>query len=108
MSFFANLCSVAAKFLHRSSSGADLEAELRSHIEHRADDQAEDHENPRDRQPYAGRLGLRLGVRRLVLRGIGHQHGGTVGDLDGSSVEQPRIFRLLMNRSAGAVDQIPD
>jgi predicted permease len=38
MSFFANLCSVAAKFLHRSSSGADLEAELRSHIEHRADD----------------------------------------------------------------------
>ena len=30
--------SLAAKFLHRSQTNADLEEELRSHIQHRADD----------------------------------------------------------------------
>ncbi len=38
MKFLAYLRSLAAKFLHRSQIENDMEEELRSHIEHRADD----------------------------------------------------------------------
>ncbi len=38
MSFLAHLRSLAAKFLHRSQVANEMEEELRSHIQHRADD----------------------------------------------------------------------
>jgi predicted permease len=38
MSVFAYLRSLSTRFLHRSQIDADMEEELRSHIEHRADD----------------------------------------------------------------------
>jgi predicted permease len=38
MKLVAYFCSVAAKFLHRSQIADDTEQELRSHIQHRADD----------------------------------------------------------------------
>ncbi len=38
MNFQANLRSLAARFFHRSESAMEMEEELRSHIQHRADD----------------------------------------------------------------------
>ena len=38
MNFLAYLRSLAARFLHRSEVAEDMEEELRSHIQHRADD----------------------------------------------------------------------
>ena len=38
MNFPAYLRSLAAKFFHRSEVAEDMEEELRSHIQHRADD----------------------------------------------------------------------
>ena len=38
MKFLAYLRSLAAKFFHGSATANDMEAELRSHIQHRADD----------------------------------------------------------------------
>src|SRR5271163_267195 len=38
MKFLAYLRSLATKFFHRSQTANDMEDELRSHIQHRADD----------------------------------------------------------------------
>ena len=38
MKFLAYLRSLAAKFFHRSEVAEDMDEELRSHIQHRADD----------------------------------------------------------------------
>jgi hypothetical protein len=76
-------------------------------LEHRAHGQAEHHEEPRDREPDPWRLAVQLGIRRLVLWGIGHGHGGTVDELDRSPVKQPGVLRLVMDRFPGPADEIP-
>ena len=38
MKFLANFRSLATKFSHRSQMDVDMEEELRSHVQHRADD----------------------------------------------------------------------
>src|SRR5512147_3278151 len=76
-------------------------------LQHRAYGQAEYHEEPRDREPDPRRLAVQLGIRRLVLRGIGHGHGGTVDDLDRAPVEQPGVLRLVLDRLPGPADEIP-
>ena len=48
------------------------------------------------------------GYCRLVLRGVGHDHGGAVDDLDRSPMKEPGVFRLLMDRLPGPSDQIPE
>ena len=58
-------------------------------FEDRAHGEAEDHQEPSDREPDAGLLRLWLGIRRLVFRGVGHRHGRAVGDLDGSPLKEP-------------------
>src|SRR5512135_2918937 len=76
-------------------------------LEHRAHRQAEDHEEPRDREPEARRLAVQLGIGRLVPRGIGHGHGGAVDDLDRTPVEQPGGLGLAMDRLSGPADELP-
>jgi hypothetical protein len=49
-----------------------------------------------------------LGIGRLVLRGIGHGHGGTVDELDGAAVEQPGALGLALDRLSGPADELPD
>ena len=62
MSLLAYFRSLAAKFLHRSEFDEEMEEELRSHIQHRADDlersglgRAEAERRPRYRKSAARR-----------------------------------------------------
>ena len=71
-------------------------------LEHRAHGQAEDHQDPRDREAQPGLLAGRLGIRLLVPRGIGHDHRRAIDDLDRPAMEQPREVGLLVD---GAPDR---
>ena len=77
-------------------------------LEHRAHGQAEHDHDPRDREPRAGLLGLRLRIGRLVLRGVRHDYGRAVDDLDGPAMKMPRGFRAIMYVLAGLADEFPD
>ena len=88
---------------------AGLLALIGSHggLEHRAHGQAEHDQEAENREPQSGRLGLELGVRRLVRRRVGNDHSGAVDDLHRAAVKQPSPVRLLMNRSPGLSNQFP-
>jgi hypothetical protein len=77
-------------------------------LEDRAHGEAEDHEDSGDREPDAGLLGLRLGIRRLILGGIRHGDGRAVGDLDGSPSKEPGRLRPSMDRTSGLADEVPE
>ena len=77
-------------------------------LEHRAHGQAEHHQDARDREPQARLLAVRLGVCLLVRRGVGHDHGGAVDDLDRPLMKQPGFFRFVMDRFTASINQIPE
>ena len=64
----------------------------------------QDHD-PRDGEAAAGLLVSVLGVRGLVLGGVGHAHRGAVDEGDLAAVEQPRVGGVLLESVGGVADQ---
>src|SRR5688572_32769042 len=77
-----------------------------SGVHHRATDERKYDHQACDWKAHTGWLIMTLGVRRLVLRRIGHGDRAAVYDLDVPSLPQPRRVRLLL-QSGGHVDSQP-
>ena len=70
------------------------------HIQRGTGGQANHHDQPRQRKANASGLRAGLGIRRLVLRGIGHRQSGAIDQLDRTTAPQPLAQRLLAEQLA--------
>src|ERR1700683_2154432 len=95
MKFRAYFRSLAARFLHRSQVEDDMEAELRSHIQHRADDLERSGLN---RGEAERRARIEFGGREKYKEEI-HQAAG--GNFIGSVFEGVRYSLRVLGKSPG-------
>ena len=64
-------------------------------IQRHAGGQTNHHDQPRQRESNASCLRAGLGVRRLVLRGVGHRQSGAIHQLDRTTSPTPWLQRPL-------------